>query len=393
MTVNNRWLLPEGIEEVLPPKAMQLEKLSRELIDLFDSWGYDLVMPPIIEYLESLLVGTGKDLDLQTFKLTDQLNGKMMGVRADTTPQVARIDSHTLKRDYPTRLCYLATVLHTRPDEHGGARSPLQLGAELYGHQGTASDIEVISLMLETLQKAGVANISLDLGHVAMYRKIIEAIGLDTLQQETLFDILQRKATSELKANIDAWELNGVIAKQLEDLLKAHGGVEVLETARENFSSDPEIVELIDEVQTVVNAISAAYPDIPINIDFAELRGYNYHTGLVFTAYTLEQGKAIALGGRYDNIGEEFGNARPATGFSTCLKNIIAISQLNNTQQDLIFAPTDNDKALSDLIKQLRAEGKRVVVELEGQDADAKQMQCTHQITKQDNQWLVKSIN
>lgn len=392
MTVNNRWLLPEGIEEVLPPRAMQLEKLSRELIDLFDSWGYDLVMPPLIEYLESLLIGTGKDLDLQTFKITDQLNGKTMGVRADTTPQVARIDSHTLKRDYPTRLCYLATVLHTRPNENGGARSPLQLGAELYGHQGTASDIEVISLMLETLQKAGVANISLDLGHVAMYRKIIETIGLDAIQQENLFDILQRKAASELKAKIQSWELNGVIAKQLEDLLHLHGGIGVLETARDSFSNHSELAAYIEEVETVVSAINERYPDIPINIDFAELRGYNYHTGLVFTAYTLEQGKAIALGGRYDNIGEDFGNARPATGFSTCLKTILSISQSSPRAQELIFAPAESDEALQELIKQLREEGKRVIVELAGQDADAVQMQCTHKIKKQDKQWFVESI-
>ena len=204
---SNRWLLPEGIEEVLPQQARQLEVMRRGLLDLFQSWGYELVMPPFIEYIDSLLTGTGNDLDLQTFKLTDQLTGRMMGVRADMTPQVARIDAHHLKSTAPTRLCYLGTVLHTRPDGFAGSRSLLQVGAELFGHAGIESDVEVLSLMVETLKQAGIENLYLDLGHVGVYRGLVDQAGLDVEQEAVLFDALQRKANPEISELLNEWSL------------------------------------------------------------------------------------------------------------------------------------------------------------------------------------------
>ena len=215
MNMTDRWLLPEGIEEVLPEQAKRLEQLRRQLLDTYESWGYDLVMPPFIEYLESLLTGTGNDLDLQTFKLTDQLTGRMMGIRADMTPQVARIDAHQLKRDTPTRLCYIGTVLHTRNDGFAGSRSPLQVGAELYGHAGIESDVEVISLMLQTLAISGLENPFIDLGHVGIYRELVKLAGLDKEQEATLFDSLQRKANTEIASYLKEWKLDSFYEENL----------------------------------------------------------------------------------------------------------------------------------------------------------------------------------
>ena len=229
---SNRWLLPEGIEEALPPQARQLESMRRSLLDLFQSWGYELVMPPFIEYIESLLTGTGNDLDLQTFKLTDQLTGRMMGVRADMTPQVARIDAHHLKSDAPTRLCYLGTVLHTRPGGFAGSRSLLQVGAELFGHPGIESDVEVLSLMVETLKKAGVDDLYLDLGHVGIYRGLVDQAGLDAEQEAILFDALQRKAKPEITELLNDWSLPKAVTQMLTRLTELNGNGSVLTEAR-----------------------------------------------------------------------------------------------------------------------------------------------------------------
>jgi ATP phosphoribosyltransferase regulatory subunit len=207
MTIQDRWLLPEGIEEILPPAASRLERLRRELLDLYARWGYELVIPPLIEFLESLLTGAGDDLELQTFKLTDQLSGRMMGVRADMTPQVARMDAHRIKRTGPTRLCYMGPVLRTRADGFGGSRSPYQAGVELYGHRGHESDLEVLTLMLETLATAGVGDVHLDLGHVAIFRELARLTGLDQEREALLFEALQRQAFPEIHQHLAAWAL------------------------------------------------------------------------------------------------------------------------------------------------------------------------------------------
>ena len=368
MNKTDRWLLPEGIEEVLPEQAKRLEQLRRTLLDTYESWGYDLVMPPLIEYLESLLTGTGNDLDLQTFKLTDQLTGRLMGVRADMTPQVARIDAHQLNRETPTRLCYMGTVLHTRTDGFAGSRSPLQVGAELYGHAGIESDVEVISLMLETLAKSGVASPFVDLGHVGIYRELVKQAGLDKEQEATLFDSLQRKANTEIAEYLKGWKLDSKIASAIAALTDLNGDESVLSEAKSVLKKAGKgVLSALDELTNIATLLKKRLPDVEVHYDLAELRGYNYHTGMVFAAYVAGRGQAVALGGRYDDIGEVFGRARPATGFSTDLKTLLSLSGHKNNQVAAIYAPADNDAELQKEITMLRQQGEKVICGLPGQ--------------------------
>jgi ATP phosphoribosyltransferase regulatory subunit len=389
----NRWLLPEGIEEALPDRAWQLEGLRRQLVDLFDSWGYDLVMPPFIEYLESLLVATGNDLDLQTFKLTDQLTGRMMGVRADMTPQVARIDAHHLDSMGPSRLCYLGTVLHTRPDGFAGSRSLLQVGAELYGHGGVESDVEILGLMLETLSQVGIDQSYLDLGHVGIYRALVAQAGLSPLQEEELFDALQRKARPEITAMLQGLPLDDSMAEMLTALPDLNGGEEVMEAARSTFSTASDAVnQALENLGDIARLLQQQRPTLRLHYDLAELRGYNYHTGAVFAAYVPGRGQAIAQGGRYDGIGEAFGKSRPATGFSTDLRSLALLGGAVNRKQAGILAPAGDDAGLQDKIRSLRASGERVIVALPGQQGSAEDMQCDRQLQKTAQGWVVESV-
>ncbi len=390
---SNRWLLPEGIEEVLPQQAKQLEAMRRSLLDLFQSWGYDLVMPPFIEYLESLLTGTGNDLDLQTFKLTDQLTGRMMGVRADMTPQVARIDAHHLKSSAPTRLCYLGTVLHTRPGGFAGSRSLLQVGAELFGHAGIESDVEVFSLMVETLKQAGVDDLYLDLGHVGIYRGLVDQAGLDAEQEAILFDALQRKAKPEITDLLNDWSLPKAIAQMLTKLTELNGDDSVLTEARSVLkkASRP-VVDALDNLQQIANQLQQQIPDLRLHYDLAELRGYHYHTGAVFAAYVPGRGQAVAQGGRYDGIGRAFGLSRPATGFSTDLRILAALTQQSDENRAGILAPANGDADLQSVVQKLRATGERVIFELPGQQADAAVLGCDRQLVKNTQGWEVKQV-
>ena len=393
MNKTERWLLPEGIEEVLPEQARRLEKLRRQILDMYNSWGYDLVMPPFIEYLESLLTGTGNDLDLQTFKLTDQLTGRTMGVRADMTPQVARIDAHQLNRDTPTRLCYTGTVLHTRSDGFAGSRSPLQLGAELYGHSGIESDVEVMCLMLETLALTGISKPFLDLGHVGIYRELVKHAGLNTEQEEQLFTALQRKANHEIAELLSNWNIDGQYLETFSVLTRLNGDESVIDEARTFLASaNAEVIAAVEELAQVTQLLKQRMPDIEIHYDLAELRGYNYHTGVVFAAYVDGQGQAIAQGGRYDDIGKVFGRARAATGFSTDLKTLVSLSAYKDNQLAAIFAPAENDTDLTTLIIELRQQGKRVVQALPHQQGNAKDMGCDQHIVKVGQQWQVTDL-
>src|SRR5688572_9257888 len=287
----NPWLLPAGIDEVLPQEARQLETLRRKLLDLYDSWGYELVIPPMIEYLESLLTGTGSDLDLQTFKLIDQLNGRMMGVRADMTPQVARIDARRLATEVPTRLCYMGTVLHTRPDGFAGSRSPYQVGAELYGHAGPQSDAEILSLLLETLKATGINDIYLDLGHVGIFRGLSHQIGLSAEQETQLFDMLQRKALPEIDTYLRELDVKSGFKKMLSALANLNGGAEVLAEARKVLKpAGKGVITLVDYLEEVASALELRVPGIPLHYDLAELRGYRYQTGIVFAAFVPGHG-------------------------------------------------------------------------------------------------------
>ena len=387
------WLLPEGIEEVLPPRAQTLEARRRQLLDLFHAWGYELVMPPFIEYLESLFVGTAHDLDLQTFKLTDQLNGRMMGVRADMTPQVARIDAHQLRRATPTRLCYLGTVLHTRPDGFGASRAPLQIGLELYGHAGVESDVEVFRLMVETLRACGIENTFFDLGHVGIFRGLAKQAGLSEEQEGELFDALQRKAKPEINAMLGQWQLDKPVAAMLSQLADLNGNDEVLTHAKTVLgAASADVNAALATLQHMATAIKQVIPTISLHYDLAELRGYHYHTGVVFAAFVPGKGTAIAQGGRYDGIGKIFGNARPATGFSTDLKTLLALAPATVVKSTGIYAPYAQDRELETLIQSLRAQGERVVSALPGQQGDASAMQCDREIVKQGKDWVVQRI-
>jgi len=390
---DERWLLPEGIDEVLPPEAWQLEAVRRRLLDLFRAWGYELIIPPFIEYLESLLTGTGRDLELQTFKLTDQLSGRLMGIRADITPQAARLDAHQLRRDEPTRLCYLGTVLHSRPDGFAGSRSPLQLGAELYGHAGVESDVEIVCLMMETLAAAGVGDVYLDLGHVGVYRGLARAAGLDAAQETTLFDALQRKAEPEIEALVRELRVPEPLAGMFRALAELNGGAEVCARAREQLARGPaDVLAAIDYVETVGRELERRLPGVPVHVDLAELRAYHYQTGIVFAAFVPGEGEEIARGGRYDNIGREFGRARPATGFSADLKTMLRVagSAVPADAPPRLFAPAIVDAGLDAAIAELRGQGRVVVRELPGQVGDAVAMGCSQQLVYTGGTWVIE---
>lgn len=389
--MKNRWLLPEGIDEILPPQAEQLETMRRQLLDMYKSWGYELIMPPFVEFLDSLLTGTGNDLDLQTFKLTDQVTGRTMGVRADMTPQAARIDAHSLKREGPVRLCYMGTVLRTRPESQGGTRSPLQIGAELYGHSGVESDVEVLQLMLETLKVTGVDGTHVDLGHVGIFRGLARQAELDQEQEAAMFDALQRKALPEINALLDEFGVTSKIQDMFKALVELNGDASILQTARKLLKNGSrEMGDALDELIRIQERAQQAVPDIRLYFDLAELRGYNYHTGVVFAAYVQGLGQSVAQGGRYDEIGSVFGRARPATGFSVNLKSLITSN--NGQTKNAVFAPAGDDAGLIDTINGLRAQGETVIRELTGQSTDAQAMGCNRILIQSKNGWEVKNI-
>lgn len=387
----DRWLLPEGIEEILPKEARRFEAVRRRLLDLLDTWGYDLVMPPMIEYLESLLTGVGKDLDLQTFKLTDQLTGRLMGVRADITPQAARIDAHYLKRETPVRLCYLGSVLRTRPDAFAGPREPLQLGAELFGHSGAESDVEVLRLMVATLRAAGLQDLYIDLGHVGVFRTLAADAGLGAEQEADLFEALQRKARPEVDRLLAGWDVAAGHKAMLAALIDLHGDREVLTRARTLLASaGPGTREALERLEQVADLAQADLSEQSLHFDLAELHGYRYYTGAVFSAFVPGYGQAVAQGGRYDDIGRAFGRARPAVGFSADLRSIVRLIEDEGAAGcSGILAPNARDAHLATVIEALRATGERVVVRLPGDDSDARAMGCDREIIRNDGGWVV----
>ncbi|UOA06902.1 ATP phosphoribosyltransferase regulatory subunit [Methylobacter sp. S3L5C] len=395
MQQKDSWLLPDGIEEVLPEEAKHLENLRRELLELFTCWGYGLVIPPFIDFLDSLLTGSGHDLDLQTFKLTDQISGEMLGVRADMTPQVARIDAHNLKYEWPTRLCYVGTILHTRGDPLEKTRSPMQIGAELYGHAGKESDVEVIRLMLEMLARTGLQNIHLDLGHVGIYRALARQAGLTDLQESELFDVLQRKARPELQELMDSYSIDSDLKVMLLKLPELNGGKDILDKARAVLlKANDEVKNALADLEAIAEKLAAHFPFLPVSFDLAELRGYHYHTGMVFAAFIPSVGREIARGGRYDNIGAVFGRARPATGFSADLKLLSSLSKQSCpvAPRELIFAPYSDDLALSEIIRDLRARQQAVVQQLPGQTGSAKELGCTSILEQDNKNWVVRPL-
>ena len=370
-----RWLLPEHIEDVLPAEARVIERLRRGILDLFASHGYELVAPPLLEYLESLLSGTGRDLDLATFKLVDQLSGRMLGVRADHTPQVARIDAHLLNRQGVARFCYCGSVLHTVPAGMTKMREPIQIGAELYGHAGIEADVEIVRLMIDSLKLAGIGQVHIDLGHPGVYRALASTMrGSD--DEEALFHAVQQK--------------DAAAAGRLAMLTGMNGGVEVLERARRELPKDGAITSALDALDQLASRCAA--PGVDISFDLAELGGFNYESGLVFAAFAAGSPDAIARGGRYDEVGASFGRARPATGFTMDLRQLARMRpfpQPSPRGEGAILAPCADDPQLDKVIAELRGKGEVVIVDLPGHDDARNELNCTRKIEKKDGKWLV----
>jgi ATP phosphoribosyltransferase regulatory subunit len=390
----NRWLLPDGVQETLPPVALGVDLLRRKVLQMYHSWGYDLVMPAMIEFMDSLLTGTAHSLDTKTFALVDQLTGKQMGVRSDMTPQVARIDAHLLARngreDRIERLCYCGHLLHAQADGITSSRTPLQIGAEIFGNTSVAADVEVVSLMIETLHAVGLKDISIDLGHVGIFRNLVSSTKIDKHKEALLFDMLQRKSIPELGVFLAELELTDELRTQYHHLALLNGDITILDEAREVFEGcHEELHQALDRIQAVIEAVQGRYPQTLINCDLAELRGYNYHTGLVFAAFLPGQGKEIARGGRYDNIGGIFGNARPATGFSADLLNLHQLSNASSVKTLGILAPNSDDAELTRTIQKLRSEGMRVIVDLTDGKSKPAAQQCDKILTRQNNGWAI----
>ncbi|MDR5867345.1 ATP phosphoribosyltransferase regulatory subunit [Halomonas koreensis] len=391
MTIADRWLLPDGMDEVLPPQASRMEELRRALLDLYHRWGYDQVMPPPAEFLDSLLTGIGTELDLQTFKLTDQQTGRMMGVSADVTPQVARMDAHSLKRQGPVRLCYCTNVLRAKADPHQGGRSPVQVGVELFGHAGLEADLEILRLALTSLQAAGAGEVHLALGHIGIYRSLVEAADLGREQERAIFEALELKSPGELAARVDASVDDPALAAMLRALGELHGGPEVLDEAREAFEEAPQAVwAALDQLQALHAGVTAEHPEVELYFDLAELRGYQYHTGMMFAAYVPGYGQALAKGGRYDDTGRAFGRARPATGFSLELKQLATLVP-SEPRHDGIWAPAEGD-GLAEAVNALRRQGERVVQALPGQRTGPEEHRCQRRLVPVDGGWQVVSL-
>jgi len=390
MNIKDRWLLPEGIDELMPDEAAQLEILRRKLVDMMQSWGYQLVVPPLVEYLDSLLTGTAKTLDLQTFKLIDQMSGRLLGIRADMTPQVARIAAHKLRDQGPvSRLSYIGSVLHTLPEGQGTSRNPIQLGAEIYGHTGPESDMEILQLMVAVLNLTGaVSTLSLDIGHVAIYRGLAKFAGLNSAQEQQLFSALQRKALPEIESLLTDYQLSSDSMAMLLALAELNGDVTVLAQAKQVFKQAPDDVkQALANLQTIAEMAAQRLPEVRINFDLAELRGYDYHTGLVFSAYQAGSYQAVAMGGRYDDIGEDFGYAQPATGFSLDLKTLVTQLPKAEANNMAIAVEWSDDPEQYKAVEELRNQGEVVVYQLPGIKSSE-----SRTLIQQDGHWLVTAV-
>jgi ATP phosphoribosyltransferase regulatory subunit len=383
----HNWLLPEYIEDILPVEARRIETMRRRILDLMRGHGYELVVPPLIEYLESLLSGTGRDMDLRMFKLVDQLSGRLMGLRADITPQAARIDAHLLDRRGVTRLCYCGPVVHTLPVGLNGTREPLQIGAEIYGHAGLESDVEIQRLMLASLASVGLERIQLDLGHVGVLRALARMGQFSEAAQPELFEALQAKDLPALR------ELAAPLPKAVRDGLLAlpglYGGAEVLDAAVARLPDAPEIRRALGDLRELARRLSPGLPNL--NFDLSESRGYRYHSGVVFAAYVSGSPNALALGGRYDEVGKAFGRARPATGFSADLRALAALAPAA-VEPRPILAPYSEDPALAAKIQALREAGEMVIVELPGHEATRAELACDRQLVLKSGRWEVSPI-
>jgi len=382
------WLLPEYIDDLLPAEAAAVETIRRQLLDHFALSGYRLVRPPLIEHLESLLTGTGRELDLYTFKVVDQLSGRLLGLRADTTLQVARIDAHLLNIEGITRLCYAGSVLHTRPMGLTQTREVMQVGAELYGHAGIAADREVLRLLLSSLAVLGVSRVHVDLGHVGVFRALVDSAGLDPDVATELFAAMRIKDVPAIAALSSTFpESARGSFMQLTELYGDAGSV--LARARGALPALPAIASALADLATLVAALEGA--SIEIQIDLAELRDLDYHNGVVFSAYADGHAAAIGRGGRYDNIGAAFGRERPATGFSLYPRQLAALLP-RQAPRRAVLAPDGDEPALLAAISALRDAGETVVVAIEGDTALPQAYGCDRRLTKHGDRWQVQPV-
>ena len=384
MTTENRWLLPEGIDELLPERAGQLEALRRRLLDQCARWGYRYVIPPLVEFTDSLLVGLGADLDLLTCKFTDQMSGRMLGVRADITPQAARMDAHSLAETGVTRLCYAGSTLQSSPQSAISGRAPIQLGAELFGSDTVEADGEIITLMLSLFKNCEVTReLTLDIGHIGIYDALFSDAGLDPDLESEIFDALQRKSMPDIDRL--AASLLPELATKLLALAELHGSVSVVAEAKGIFANEPVVLEALGELESTLALVQSEFPDVGVYVDLTELRGFRYHTGLVFAVYLEGRGSAVAKGGRYDNIGAVFGRDRPATGFAIDLKALIDDAAPIERALPPVIAPVSDDPLLRGAVAALRASGRTVVVDLES-GATALEGQ---RLVLQDGEWII----
>lgn len=400
MTTTDRWQLPDGVNELLPDKAWRVEKLRRQIIDICYRWGYELVMPPLIEYLESLMIGAGETLDLQTFKIIDQHNGRTLGVRADMTTQVARMDAHALSDSSLNRLCYTGTVLRARSDGAGSSRTPLQFGAELYGHPGPESDSEIIQLMLENVCATGlkINDMLLDMGHVGVYRALINSARLHPELEAQIYDAMIRGSHPEIVSLLGAADCSARHREELISLMTLSGHFEsVLKNAYLHLgNAGAEVLNALENLKTIVESVTRTHPKLLVHLDLAELRGYRYHTGTIFTLFE-NSGVVIASGGRYDAIGEAFGHPRPATGFSGDLVNLERVcarfeSSIElHRQSGVIWVERCDDDELHKRIKALRANGERVLVVLDDEEMSP-DYRFDRKLVLHEGEWVIESL-
>lgn len=386
--MSSAWLLPEHIADVLPHEARRIEELRRIMLDAARSYGCELVMPPLLEHLESLLSGTGHALDLRTFKLVDQLSGRTLGVRADTTPQVARIDAHLLNRSGVTRLCYCGPVLHTRPSGLHGSREPLQFGAELFGHAGLEADLEIQELAIDCLARAGLDGLVMDLADARVLEGLLSAVKADAPKLQRIQEALAAKdapTLAELTADLPVEVRDGLRA--LPDL---YGGDEVLAQARERLPRQSAISAALDDLTWLAQQLRTSHPGLRVGFDLADLSGYAYYSGARFALYAPGGRDTLARGGRYDDVGEVFGRRRPAVGFSLDLKSVVEHVGFDG-RRAAIRAPWSEDEGLRAAVRRLRVQGEAVVCVLPGHEQEVDEFECDRELVAVDGLWVVRA--
>ncbi len=387
--MSSAWLLPEHIADVLPSQARRIEELRRDMLDMARSYGCELVMPPLLEHLDSLLSGTGRELDLKTFKLVDQLSGRSLGLRADTTPQVARIDAHLLNRAGVTRLCYCGPVLHTRPDGLHATREPLQFGVEIYGHAGLEADLEVQELALDALRRAGVNDIAIDLGDARLVQGVLGELRLGAEALGAIVGALAAKDPVALAAA--STELPADAAAGLQALLGLYGGIEVLAQARERLPRNAVVNAALDDLQWLASHLQQVHPEVALGFDLADLRGYAYYSGVRFAIYAAGSSDAVLRGGRYDEVGAVFGRRRPAVGFSLDLKALVQLSPATPLRA-AVRAPWGEDAGLRAAIRRLREQGETVVCVLPGHEHEGDEFDCDRELVSVESQWVLRAL-